>query len=139
MELNDLVGIHTLTGVDINSVRVDTWGFGDFETTETISFTLDGVTYTAVEDPNDGYRSCMKKLFVGGEVQNKFAPVIVKAGMKKKNKHDDDDPDILELVDAFTKEVILSVGTSYSDSYYPTFVCNFQPEKMCVNKEKTDV
>ena len=48
---SNLVGRHVLTGVDQGIIEI----YG--EEGNWVSFTLDGVTYTATEDPDDGYRS----------------------------------------------------------------------------------
>ena len=57
MQFEDLVGLHQLSGVDESSeVRPSGWGSGD-ESVGVILFIIDGVTYKAVENPDDGYRS----------------------------------------------------------------------------------
>jgi hypothetical protein len=129
VQLEDLIGTHTLTGVTINTIEIPY--YEQFEDAQTISFVLDGTTYTAVEDPNDGYRSTMDYLIVGGEVKNVFEPVQVKGHMKEK---DHDEYDVLELVDVVTNKVVLSVGTGNTDDYYPYFVGRFYPENLVINK-----
>ena len=63
MELSDLVGIHKLSGVETGQVNV-TDEFGDTQDCGFVKFTLDGVHYMAVEDPDDGYRSRCRELVV---------------------------------------------------------------------------
>ena len=47
--LESLCGIHTLSAVE--------YGHSDDGQSELFYFTLDGITYCAEEDPDDGYRS----------------------------------------------------------------------------------
>jgi hypothetical protein len=42
-------------------------------------------------------------------------------------------PPGLHLIDVETGGVVLEVGTSYSDSYYPSCVMNFNPENLVHN------
>ena len=66
MELKDLVGEHELSGVDTTTERVKP--YGDYY--EVVRFVIDGKTYKATEDPNDGYRSYLKELEVTDEKSN---------------------------------------------------------------------
>lgn len=63
MELSDLVGIHKLSGVETGQVSIND-EFGDTQDCGFVKFTLDGVHYMAVEDPEDGYRSRCRELVV---------------------------------------------------------------------------
>jgi len=130
--LDSLVGEHTLDAVDTFVQSVNTYGT-NFEDASVIRFRLDGVTYTAIEDPSDGYRSSMESLFVStdAEVNNVFPPNRV-VGRKKENDQYAVN-NTLELVDAVTGKVVLEVGTDNTDDYYPSFVSAFWPEHMAVN------
>ena len=109
MELNELVGLHEFTGVDIDSASIKTWG-DDFEDCEVINFVIDGQTYTATEDPEDGYRSCMKDIVKSDyEIKNKFAPCHVLGKMRENEEYEVHE--VLDLVDTKTGKVVLSVGT----------------------------
>jgi hypothetical protein len=55
IELENLIGEHLLSGVD--NIQVD-----ETEPIDAILFILDGVTYMAIEDPDDGYRSMLAEL-----------------------------------------------------------------------------
>jgi len=55
MELKDLAGEHILTGVDFENETIEKY-------CEAVNFILDNETYTAIQDPNDGYRSCMREI-----------------------------------------------------------------------------
>ena len=120
MELTDLVGEHTLTGVDtFFNVGADYW----HQDASVIRFRLDGVVYVATEDPDDGYRSSLKEIIIqeNDRVTNEFPPVKVVGTMKH---------DILILKNVENGKVVLEVGTDNSDDYYPSFVSYFNPENM---------
>lgn len=124
MELSDLVGIHKLSGVDFENVKIEKYDY--FEDAQMMRFKLDNKVYVATEDPNDGYRSCMKEIILSKDkIKNKFKPIDV-LGIYKKNE----DKDILKLISIKTGKTIIEVGTDYSDSYYPYFVANFKPENI---------
>ena len=118
VSLEALVGKHVLSGVSTGSD-------GD---ANAISFVLDGTAYTATEDPDDGYRSCMRDIRVGGEVANLFPPAEVVGTI---------DDEILTFRDTATGKDVLRVGTDHSDSYYSWFVSEFTPENMAVNARTT--
>lgn len=135
MELKDLIGEHILDAVDFSTEQVkNLWD--DFCDSQVIRFRLDGKVFTAIEDPDDGYRSCMKELFVGDwPMSNAFPPVRVLCRHKDHNE-DGEVSDILELIDAITGEAIVQVGTEEIDGYYPSFVAVFRPEAMAINNPK---
>lgn len=119
-QLNDLVGVHTLTGCDLNA------NHNYNSDSNSIAFTLDNITYIALEDPHDSYRSSMKDIEITHQpVSNIFEPVQVTGSMK--------DDFTLQLLDNITRLVILEVGTCYDDDYYPYFVATFDPQNMCLN------
>ena len=136
MQLKDLQGKHELTGVDFGSCQDC---YGDY--VNCIWFVLGDETYMVSEDPEDGNRSAMKDIaLVEKKVKNKFQPVSV-TGVHIVNliedvyyKRDECD-DVLQLVDDHTEKIVLEVGTDYSDSYYPNFVCSFHPENMSINNQ----
>lgn len=135
IELKDLCGEHVLTGVDmsIDSITEDD-GEG-FEDCNVINFTLDGTTYTACENPDDGYRSNMRYLRVSDKpTSNTFAPVKVVGRMKPDGRHGDVD-DVLELLDSKTGRLVIEVGTEDPNDYYPQWVANFSPENMACNHD----
>lgn len=123
MNLEDLVGKHILDAVDF-----DDYQYSDSAAT-VVRFRLDGVVYAAEEDPDDGYRSCLSTLRVSETpVRNFFPGIQVLACMGKGT-----DDDVLKLIDMETGKIVLEVGTTYCDSYYPGFVANFHPESMAIN------
>lgn len=134
IELESLVGLHMLTGVDFETSRINTWG-NEYEPCQVLNFTLDGKTYTAIEDPSDGYRSTLDRLLeTDTPTKNVFAPVQVMAKMKDTSEYGQVD-DTLILVDVKTGKLVLEVGTGNSDDYYPSFVANFIPENMACNQK----
>lgn len=136
VSLESLLGEHTLDAVDLFVERVKSYG-EVFEDANAIRFRLDGVTYTALEDPNDGYRSSLGRLFVskGETMRNVFPPIKVVA--KKKDHEPYQQNDTLQLIDVVTGKVVLEVGTDNTDDYYPCFVGSFSPENMATNAPLT--
>lgn len=131
--LESLVGEHLLTGVDTGKIpNTDDWGGSD--ECETLTFVLDGEVYTATEDPSDGYRSCMGSLVNGGVVvSNTFAPQKVICSYRDRYS-DNEKSEVLEMRDASTGEIVLTVGTENTDDYYPYFVANFDPRGLACNQ-----
>lgn len=126
-----LVGRHVLTGVDRGSIEI----FG--ERSDCVSFTLDGVTYTAVEDPDDGYRSyLMDDLDISKkECINTFPPVAVVCRMVEKDKYWEE-CSVLVFEDARTHKRVLAIGTACTDDYYPYCVMEYCPENFYYNEGK---
>lgn len=136
--LESLVGEHVLDAVDTSTESVKR-EYGDYyEDCEIIRFRLDGIVYTAIEDPSDGYRSCLERLFVSADapVSNVFPPIRVLARKKEREEYGGE-PDVLELIDLVTGKTVMAVGTDNSDDYYPSFVGSFWPENMATNADKT--
>ena len=105
------------------------------EDCEVINFTLDGITYSAVEDPVDGYRSCMRDLKKSDKVtSNTFLGVKVSCEMIPDDNYGSND--VLHINDIETGKLIIAVGTENSDDYYPSFVSTYHPENMAINKDK---
>ena len=131
-ELKDLIGIHTLSGVEKGYIK-DKDYYGAYEDCNCLSFILDGIQYTAIEDPQDGYRSCMKTLKTEKKIKikNIFPDVKVFCFMK-----DDRDSDVLIFYAVKGAMKILEVGTENKGDYYPYFVDNFYPENMPVNRRR---
>lgn len=122
MNLDDLVGEHLLSGI----------AHGALGDSATISFTLDGRTFTAVQDPEDGYRSCMRSFYpepVNSTCKVQFLSIRVLARMVP-----DKSSKILELIVIETGKTVLEVGTRDIDDYYPCWVGNWFPENLPVNQ-----
>lgn len=126
-----LVGRHVLTGVDRGFTEI----YG--EESNWVSFTLDGVTYTAIEDPDDGYRSyLMDNLAISKkECINTFPPVAVVCRMVEKDKYWEE-CSVLVFEDARTHKQVLAIGTACTDDYYPYCVMEYCPENFYYNEGK---
>lgn len=130
MELKDLCGEHMLSGVDFASRTVSR--YGRREKANSCRFRLDGKTYAAVEDADDGYRSSMSDLLITDErLTNEWEPVRVACSMASDTKRERND--ILEIRDVVTGGVVLRVGTENTGDYYPVFVSEFTPEALSHN------
>jgi len=85
-----------------------------------------------IEDPIDGYRSCMNQLIIcprkTEKIINMFEPINVICKMRKDDSSNCSE--ILEILDAQNGEIILSVGTEYTDTYYPCFIAEWTPENI---------
>ncbi len=131
MELKDLVGLHTLSGVSTeNKTLPHTYMDDETYDASVISFILDGKVYTAIEDSNDGYRSAMGELKVDVfQCHNTFEPIRVLAIHETEQRGSYNSADVLVFY-GMNGLPILSVGTSNSDDYYSSFVSYFQPENI---------
>lgn len=136
VEFTDLVGVHKLSGVDETEINVDNWGYS--RNANCINFILDNVTYTAIEDESDGYRSSMDKIIVNSvEVKNTFEPVDVLVSYVTEPRDDYYGKcKMLYITDTLNGKTILVVGTENLDDYYPAFVASWMPENMAINEAK---
>jgi hypothetical protein len=131
-DFGSLVGLHELSGVDSVTLPRDDDNNWMVPAAAAISFVLDGVVYTAIEDPSDGYRSSMDSFNVGGTVNNRFAPQKVMCRLQTKSNHGQLD-DLLIMTDVVTGKEVLRVGTANTNNYYPYFVSDFDPTAMACN------
>lgn len=104
------------------------------EDANSVLFILDGVTYQAIEDPDDGYRSRLNEIFITDLECSKFSPHIVKAKYRIESfyKHD-----IIDFYDIITEKPVMTIGTCYIDDYYPSCEMHFTPENLAINAEPT--
>jgi hypothetical protein len=139
-ELKDLIGKHTLGAVDFDTQEIESWPGSEYtETANVCRFRLNGTVFAAIEDPSDGYRSHMRDLVVvpNADMKNVF-PAVEVLGVHRDRDGSYSQSDILELIDTTTAKCVLSVGTSNTDDYYPSFVSSFQPENMATNALSPD-
>lgn len=127
MELKDLIHRRILRGVSFNEPRIV-----DGEEASSCTFVLGRDTFTAVEDPSDGYRSSLGELIPGGKCSNMF-PLNCHVRM---TMVETENQNLLIMTDIFTNEPVLTIGTTNTDDYYPSFVSDFQPQNMAANKAR---
>lgn len=79
---------------------------------------LDGKTYKAIEDPDDGYRSYLKDIEITEEkISNNFPPQKVIGKMKDDEEWETNNT--IQFIDVVTGKVVLEIGTDNADDYYP--------------------
>lgn len=136
MKLTDLVGLHKLSGVDTTTENVKLYEWSDnTEYCSVVRFVLDGVTYKAIEDPDDGYRSYCSELIMCDEpVANNFQPHVVMAKMKDDETYQTNYT--IQFIDVVTGKIVLEVGTDNADDYYPYCVMCWNPENLAINASR---
>jgi hypothetical protein len=89
-------------------------------------FKLNDTIFEAIEDPNDGYRSCLETIKVANSdgIFSRNALAIVKIEEVEDGGEDSSFSGYI-LVDIDTEHRWLFVGTDSSDSYYPYFVFQY--------------
>ena len=133
-EFEYLYGFHMLSGVDRYKVEHDDSYYTD--DAQVFRFILDGVTYLAQENPDDGYRSSLGVFEVTKDgVKNMFPPQGV-IGAAGKRTEWDDGTNIIVFTDIVTNEVVLEIGTDNSDDYYPCCIMHWSPQNMAININK---
>lgn len=140
MELRNLVGIHLMTGIETGTVKIKSWWSEEEDDCNYVKFRLDGVTYMAVEDPDDGYRCYCRELEIeDGECRTSLPDIIVECKMRD-DVHDDiwgtEENDILEFYDINNKQMFMAVGTGNTNDYYPYFMFEYMPEELSCNATK---
>lgn len=140
MKLSELVGTHVMTGVETGTVQIKDWRDKFFENCNYVKFKLDGVTYMAVEDPDDGYRSCCRDLEIVDERCRISLPqILVECKMRGNSYYGFNSKeinDILEFYDAGNNQMFMAVGTGNTEDYYPYFVFEYKPELLSCNVMK---
>ena len=90
-------------------------------------FVLDGVTYEAVEDPDDGYRSYLDEVKVAEPIAALYnVPVLVVP-------IEDPDKDGIVFIDKRNMRPVLSLGTDFYEDYYPCYFFDYTPQNICEN------
>lgn len=138
IQLGDLIGTHTLQGIEVGS-REFADCFGHIEEMGYIKFKLDGLTYMAVEDPDDGYRSYLRDLLVVDEECATKLPDIPVAcrWMEDTPGPWGEENEVLIFADAENGKDVLKVGTGNVGDYYPYCVLEYYPENMAINEGVT--
>lgn len=120
LKIETLFGEHMFSGVQ---VIPDTGKGGK------VLFVIDGTTYCAYEDPDDGYRSYFSSINI---LSNKKPNITFKPQRVVITGCEDG----IQILNIKTGEPILLLYTDHGDYYYP--YCNFtyNPENMEINKER---
>lgn len=130
-------GIHYLSGIGYSTKE---YGWSN-KGINVYLFCIDGKTYGAYEDPDDGYRSfgCLEEM--DAKCQYTFPPQAVRVVNKRvdrKIEHDGwleyENKFMIHILDAVNGKEVLVVGTDYSESYYPMAIFNYTPENLEINK-----
>lgn len=134
VDLEHFLGEHYFSGASFDSKlepRYDDDPDYGSEERSMMRFTVDGINYEAVEDPDDGYRSSLKLVRECSENPIKtFTPIPVVGRMRPREETDYNENIILQLLNQKTGLVVMEFGTSDSDDYYPGFVAEFHPENL---------
>ena len=126
-----LAGSHVLSGVEI--CQVDSYNVSGIKgSVGCIKFTLDGVTYRALENPSDGYRSWMEELETTNESCKYKLPNTDVVCMVNTSG----DGLFLEFVDVVNGKIFMRIGTSNYNDYYPCCVFEYTPENLHYNKSE---
>lgn len=124
MELKELQGTHIWSGIEVGQV--------DDEDGLCFKFTLDGITYLAIEDEDDGYRSFMRELQVSSKPCNTPLPDI----LVRCEYEDEIEQDILKIYEVASGNLILALGTDYIDDGYPCCIMEYHPERLSINQKE---
>lgn len=120
-----LCGKHTFSGCEIIP--------GSYQQGGCCLFTLDGVTYAAVEDPDDGYRSyCLEPMIAEQKPRYSFPAIDVFCHMQADDGGGHNN--VLIVRDAKNGKIVLQVGTRNTDDYYPYCWFEYTPENMECNQ-----
>lgn len=123
MELENLVGLRKLTGLDKSYKTIYGGACNSY------IFQLDGVNYEITENPDDGYRSYMEDIKITDKViKNEFKPCKVYCKMRTEF-----DSDVLDMIDLETNLIVLSIGTENTNDYYPCCIMQWNPQNMKSN------
>lgn len=88
-------------------------------------FQLGTILFEALEDEQDGYRSCLKDVVITIGVENKDRDYLSNVIIKSINTGYYEG---YELVDINDNHVWLDFGTNHNDDYYPIFTFSFHPK-----------
>lgn len=128
-------GPHWFSGID----EFHTDGDDDFgwNALDGYAIIVDGKTYLAVENADDGYRSYayLRPLGEGesAEVINQFEPQLVYAeSFIESDESEYIDREVLVLKNSYN-QTVLSISTDHSDDYYPVGIVRYYPENLPCN------
>ena len=128
-------GPHWLSGIDTFHLEAD------YENTcsdqDGYAVVIDGVTYLALEDHADGYRSyaVIRQLAEGEKVDvvNQFEPQLVYAHVVKRSDSENfQDIKGIEFRNSYG-QVVLEIVTDYYDNWYPCGHVGYYPQNLPCN------
>ncbi len=101
----------------------------DFYGVDNECFKLEQFVFEAVEDPDDGYRSCMQEVRMKDDTEGLIFFTTPLARVRVTENSDSvDDFDGYALVDVKDGHEWLVFGTSESSDYYPSFIFCYTPK-----------
>lgn len=126
-----------LSGVDQGEIPAGALSDYD-DASNAIIFVINDAAYCAVENPEDGYRSCLRDdigVLPATFVRNRFAPVAVTVAIRATSTDGSQygSAEVLVVKDKATGLAVLEVGTENADDYYPCFVATWSPQHLSVN------
>lgn len=133
-DFRDLLGKRMFSGIEYGTMN-HAIGWRGEVFCEYVKFTLDGVHYLAIEDPEDGYRSCCEELQISETAPTySFEPIEVLCTMMPDESYSYND--VLMLTDTTTAETIMEIGTCNTNDWYPYFHFEYHPENMICNRKE---
>lgn len=96
----------------------------DFYGVDCLRFRINGVTYEAIEDPDDGYRSALREIRIADEQPG---GIFFNRPVTKLTIIDSEDGSFSGYEFKSPGHVWLQIGTDYRDDYYPCFVFSYLP------------
>lgn len=131
VDLKSLVGKHTLDWAAV-STTIETKGLFGTDPANAIAWGMDGRTYLAVEDPDDGYRSYLDEVLVF-EGKNDFLDGASPVGREVVVLHTgrgqySGKADVIEIYDTEDGHLWAVIGTENTDDYYPYCVLQWNPK-----------
>ena len=126
--LDDLVGMRNLTAM-WRGVETVEW-CGENQDVQCVLLRFDGLVYRFIEDPNDGYRSMLREVVVLSEATvlppgTAVFEMVVECRKRPNGEYGTND--VHYAVNEQTGLVVLEIGTTNTDDYYPSFVFSWTP------------
>ncbi len=120
LKFETLFGEHMFSGIQM---------IPDTGTGGKVLFVIDGFTYCAYEDPEDGYRSYLDSIDI---LSNEKPNVTFEPQRVMITGYEDG----IQILNIKTGEPILLLYTDPVDGYYPCCTFTYNPENMEINKER---
>lgn len=126
-------GYYQLTGIG------ETWLHDDYtgDDAHGIIIQLDGQSYVAYEDRDDGFRSYGRFYKTDEAPKVKIPYQSVCVSTVEEDTYDDNDWPIRYTILRIHNAgggLILEVGTDHSDTYYPVAIFHYHPENLPINR-----